>query len=166
VAAQRLLDHGAKRVAVLDVDFHHGNGTQDLFYRRGDVFTASLHGDPIHAFPYFLGHVDEEGEGQGEGANRNYPMARGTGFDVWSSALADALSRIKAFGAEAVVVALGVDTFERDPISFFKLKSEDFIRMGELISAAGLPVVTCMEGGYGVPEIGLNVANVLKGLEA
>ena len=166
VAAQRLLDHGAKRVAVLDVDFHHGNGTQDLFYRRGDVFTASLHGDPIHAFPYFLGHADEDGEGQGEGANRNYPLAYGTTFDVWSSALADALSRIKAFGAEAVVVALGVDTFERDPISFFKLKSEDFIRMGELISAAGLPVVTCMEGGYGVPEIGLNVANVLKGLEA
>ena len=166
VAAQRLLDHGARKIAVLDVDFHHGNGTQDLFYRRGDVFTASLHGDPIHAFPYFLGHADEVGEGEGEGANRNYPMARGTSFDVWSAALADALSRVKAFGAEAIVVALGVDTFERDPISFFTLKSEDFIRMGEMISAIGLPVVTCMEGGYGVPEIGLNVANVLRGLEA
>jgi acetoin utilization deacetylase AcuC-like enzyme len=93
-------------------------------------------------------------------------MARGTSFDVWSAALADALSRIRAFGAEAIVVALGVDTFERDPISFFKLRSEDFIRMGEMISAAGLPVVTCMEGGYGVPEIGLNVANMLMGLEA
>ncbi|QWW68039.1 histone deacetylase family protein [Rhizobium sp. WYJ-E13] len=166
VAAQRLLDHGAGKIAVLDVDFHHGNGTQDLFYRRGDVFTASLHGDPIHAFPYFLGYADEVGEGEGEGANRNYPMARGTGFDVWSAALADALSRIKVFGAEAIVVALGVDTFERDPISFFTLKSEDFIRIGEMISAFGLPVVTCMEGGYGVPEIGFNVANVLKGMEA
>ncbi|AIC25443.1 MULTISPECIES: histone deacetylase family protein [Rhizobium] len=166
VAAQRLLDHGAAKVAVLDVDFHHGNGTQDLFYHRGDVFTASLHGDPMHAFPYFLGHAEEEGEGAGTGTNRNYPMPPGTPFEVWSSALADALARIKAFGAEAIVVALGVDTFERDPISFFRLTSDDFIRMGAMISAAGLPVLACMEGGYGVPEIGRNVANVLKGLEA
>jgi acetoin utilization deacetylase AcuC-like enzyme len=151
---------------VLDVDFHHGNGTQDLFYHRGDVFTASLHGDPMHAFPYFLGHADEEGEGEGEGSNRNYPMPPGTPWHVWSSALADALTRIKTFCAEAVVVALGVDTFERDPISFFSLTSDDFTRMGAMISAAGLPVLACMEGGYGVPEIGLNVANVLKGLEA
>ncbi|MBY5809136.1 histone deacetylase family protein [Rhizobium leguminosarum] len=166
VAAQRLLDSGARKVAVLDVDFHHGNGTQDLFYCRGDVFTASLHGDPMQAFPYFLGHADEEGEGEGAGANRNYPMPPGTPWDIWSSALADALTRIKTFGAEAVVVALGVDTFERDPISFFSLTSDDFTRMGAMISATGLPVLACMEGGYGVPEIGLNVANVLKGLEA
>jgi acetoin utilization deacetylase AcuC-like enzyme len=166
VAAQRLRDHGAAKVAVLDVDFHHGNGTQDIFYRRGDVFTASLHGDPIQAFPYFLGHADEEGEAAGEGANRNYPMPRGTSWDAWSAALADALSRIKAFGAEAIVVSLGVDTYERDPISFFKLTSDDFIRMGAMIASMGLPVLTCMEGGYGVPEIGFNVANMLKGLEA
>ncbi|MBB3612096.1 histone deacetylase family protein [Rhizobium sp. BK602] len=165
VAAQCLLDHGAKKVAVLDVDFHHGNGTQDIFYKRGDVFTASLHGDPIHAFPYFLGHADEEGDGDGQGANRNYPMPRGTLWAQWSAALDDALARIRGFGAEAIVLSLGVDTFERDPISFFKLTSEDFIRIGERVAGAGLPVLTCMEGGYGVPEIGLNVANVLKGLE-
>ncbi len=165
VAAQRLREHGAAKVAVLDVDFHHGNGTQDIFYKRGDVFTASLHGDPIHAFPYFLGHAEEEGEGDGLGTNRNYPLPRSTPWEVWSAALDDALSRIKAFGAEAIVLSLGVDTFERDPISFFKLASEDFIRMGARIAAAGLPVLVCMEGGYGVPEIGLNVANVLKGLE-
>ncbi len=93
-------------------------------------------------------------------------MPRGTAWDVWSAALTDALARIKAFGAEAIVLSLGVDTFERDPISFFKLTSDDFIRMGTLVTGAGLPVLTCMEGGYGVPEIGLNVANVLKGLEA
>jgi acetoin utilization deacetylase AcuC-like enzyme len=93
-------------------------------------------------------------------------MPRGTQWQAWSAALDDALARIKLFGAEAIVLSLGVDTFERDPISFFKLTSQDFVRMGERIAAAGLPVLVCMEGGYGVPEIGLNVANVLKGLEA
>lgn len=165
VAAQRLLDHGAKRVAILDVDFHHGNGTQDITYRRGDIFFASLHGDPADAFPYFLGYADETGEGEGEGLNANYPMPSGTPYPVWSQALEDALKRISAYGAEAIVVSLGVDTFEQDPISFFKLKTPDFLTMGETIARAGVPVLTVMEGGYGVPEIGLNVANVLKGLE-
>ncbi len=166
VAAQRFLDNGAKKVAILDVDFHHGNGTQDIFYERGDVYFASLHGDPVDAFPYFLGYADETGAGAGEGANRNYPMPAGTPWDVWAAALDDSLARIKAFGAEAIVVSLGVDTFEKDPISFFKLSSPDYIRMGEKIAASGLPVLVVMEGGYGVPEIGLNVANVLRGLEA
>jgi acetoin utilization deacetylase AcuC-like enzyme len=166
VAAQRLIDHGAKKVAILDVDFHHGNGTQDITYERGDIFFASLHGEPAHAFPYFWGYADEVGAGEGEGCNANYALPRGTPWPVWSAALASAMSRIVDFGSEAIVLSLGVDTFERDPISFFKLTSEDFIRMGAMISAAGLPVVTCMEGGYGVPEIGLNVANVLIGLES
>jgi acetoin utilization deacetylase AcuC-like enzyme len=166
VAAQRLLDIGAKKVAILDVDFHHGNGTQDITYRRGDIFFASLHGEPANAFPYFWGYVDETGEGDGENCNANYPLPRGTAWAAWSAAVADSLARIKAFGAEAIVVSLGVDTFERDPISFFKLTSDDFTRMGALIAKVGLPVLTCMEGGYGVTEIGLNVANMLKGLEA
>lgn len=164
VAAQRLLDQGAKRVAILDVDFHHGNGTQDITYRRNDIFFASLHGDPADAFPYFLGYADETGEGDGEGFNANYPMPPGTLWEDWSKALAHALARISDYGAEAIVVSLGVDTFEKDPISFFKLKSPDFIRMGELIAANGVPVLVVMEGGYGVAEIGLNVANVLKGV--
>lgn len=166
VAAQRLIEHGAGKVAILDVDFHHGNGTQDITYNRGDIFFASLHGEPADAFPYFWGYADETGAGDGENCNANYPLPRGTGWPVWSAALADALSRIKAFGAEAIVLSLGVDTFERDPISFFRLTSDYFTRMGSIIAAAGLPVVTCMEGGYGVPEIGLNVANVLVGLES
>ena len=164
VAAQRLLDHGAKRVAILDVDFHHGNGTQDITYHRDDIFFASLHGDPVDAFPYFLGYADETGAGKGEGFNANYPLPPGTSWAVWSQALAQALARIKAYGAEAIVVSLGVDTFEKDPISFFKLTSPDFIRMGEMLAASGLPVLVVMEGGYGVAEIGLNVANVLKGI--
>lgn len=165
VATQRLLDLGARKVAILDVDFHHGNGTQDITYRRGDIFFASLHGEPADAFPYFWGYADETGEADGEGCNANYPLPRGTPWSEWSAALSDALARIKAFGAETIVVSLGVDTFERDPISFFRLASDDFIRMGAMIASSGLPVLTCMEGGYGVPEIGLNVANVLKGLE-
>ena len=166
VAAQRLIDHGASKVAILDVDFHHGNGTQDITYQRGDIFFASLHGEPADAFPYFWGYADETGAGSGENCNANYPLPRGTGWPAWSEALGHALSRIAAFGAEAIVVSLGVDTFERDPISFFKLTSEHFIRMGEMIASAGLPVIICMEGGYGVPQIGLNVANVLTGLES
>lgn len=166
VAAQRLIDRGAGRVAILDVDFHHGNGTQDITYRRDDIFFASLHGEPEDAFPFFMGYADETGEGPGDGLNANYPMPSGTTWDVWSSALADALGRIRTCGAEAIVLSLGVDTFEEDPISFFRLKSEDYLRMGEMVAASGLPVLTVMEGGYGVPQIGLNVANVLKGLEA
>lgn len=166
VAAQRFLDNGAKKVAVLDVDFHHGNGTQDIFYERDDVLFASMHGDPVDAFPYFLGFADEKGAGKGESYNLNYPLPPGTPWEIWSAAMDDALARIKTFGAEAIIVSLGVDTFEKDPISFFKLKSPDFITMGEKIAKAGLPVLVVMEGGYGVQEIGLNVANVLKGLEA
>ena len=165
IAAQRLLDKGAGRVAVLDVDFHHGNGTQDIFYRRGDVFFASIHGDPEHAFPHFLGFADETGEAQGEGSTANYPLPKGTNYQAWSAALDHALHRIGRFGAEALVVSLGVDTFERDPISFFRLTSQDFIRYGGVLARAGLPTLFCMEGGYGVEELGLNAANVLTGFE-
>ena len=164
VADQGFLAKGAKKVAVLDVDFHHGNGTQDIFYERGDVFFASLHGDPAEAFPHFLGYAEETGKGAGEGATQNYPMAPGTPYAVWEAALHDALKRIAAFGAEVIVLSLGVDTFEKDPISFFKLTSPDYIAMGRAVAASGLPVLVVMEGGYGVPEIGLNVANTLKGV--
>lgn len=166
IAAQRLLDLGAARVGVIDVDFHHGNGTQDIFYRRGDVFFASIHGDPSQAFPHFLGFADETGEGEGEGSTANYPLPRGTAYAAWSAALEDSLDKVAAFGAQALVISLGVDTFERDPISFFRLTSEDFTRYGEAIGRRRLPTLFCMEGGYGVEEIGLNAANVLTGFEA
>lgn len=165
IAAQHLRDYGAERVAILDVDFHHGNGTQDIFYDRNDVFFASIHGDPKDAFPHFLGFADEEGSGEGEGFTLNLPLPRGTAYDKWSDALHHALAAIRMVRAEAVVVSLGVDTFENDPISFFKLTSDDFRRYGALIGGLGLPTLFCMEGGYGVPEIGLNAANVLTGFE-
>lgn len=163
IAAEGFLLDGAERVAVLDVDFHHGNGTQDIFYERADVFFASLHGDPAHEFPYFAGHADEVGAGDGDGTTVNYPMLPGTGFDEWHAALESALGRIATHGAEALVVSLGVDTFEADPISSFKLSSADFTAYGRTIGLAGLPTVYVMEGGYAVEEIGTNTVNVLTG---
>jgi acetoin utilization deacetylase AcuC-like enzyme len=165
IAAQYFVDHGASRVAVLDVDFHHGNGTQDIFYERGDVVYLSLHGDPLDAFPHFLGYAEETGQGEGTGCNFNYPMKPGTDFEKWGIALDDALVNIRKFGAEAIVVSLGVDTFETDPISFFKLKSEDFTTYGGAIASLGLATHFVMEGGYDIDEIGLNTVNVLQGFE-
>ena len=153
-------------MALIDVDFHHGNGTQDIFYERDDVFFASIHGDPLDAFPHFLGFADETGAGKGETFTANFPLPPGTGFERWNAALDDSLARSVAFGADAIVISLGVDTYKNDPISFFKLDSDDFARYGATIAKAGLPTVFCMEGGYGVDEIGLNVANVLTGFEA
>lgn len=166
VAAQHALDQGHSRVAVLDVDFHHGNGTQQIFYARDDVLVASLHGDPRQCFPYFLGHADETGHGRGEGFNLNYPMAPGTDFATWSRALDDALARIRAAGCELLVVSLGVDTFEHDPISAFRLTSDDFTEIGRRLASAGLPTTFLLEGGYAVKEIGINAVNVLSGFEA
>lgn len=163
VAAQRLRDAGAARVAIVDVDYHHGNGTQAIFYERADVFCASVHGDPQTEYPYFLGYADERGAGAGVGANLNLPLARGTEFARWRAALAHALQAIRAFGAEALVVSLGVDTFEADPISGFRLRSDDYLRMGEDLAAAGLPTLFVFEGGYAVAEVGVNAANALQG---
>ena len=163
IAAQQFLDDGAGRVAVLDVDFHHGNGTQDIFYNRSDVLFVSLHGQPEDAFPHFLGYADETGAGEGEGHTLNYPMPPGTPFAEWGDALKSALAKIADYGPDALVVSLGVDTFEKDPISFFKLKSDDFTTYGDWIAKAGLPTLFVMEGGYAVEEIGINTVNVLSG---
>ena len=166
IAAQSFLDNGAKRVAILDVDFHHGNGTQDIFYTRNDVMFLSLHGDPSEAFPHFLGYEDETGEGAGAGFNHNYAMAPGTGFDQWRAALLDALAKVRDYAPDALIISLGVDTFKDDLISFFKLESDDFTTIGRDIAEAGLPTLFVMEGGYDVGEIGLNTVNVLQGFDA
>ena len=165
VAAQAFIDQGAARVALLDVDFHHGNGSQAIFYHRDDVMFLSLHGDPSDAFPHFLGYADETGAERGDGFNHNYPMGPGTDFTTWRSALDDACRKIKNYAPDALVVSLGVDTYENDPISFFKLKSDDFKTYGSSIAALGLPTLFVMEGGYAVEEIGINAVNVLEGYE-
>ena len=163
LAAEGLRGAGCARVAVLDIDFHHGNGTQNIFYARDDVLFCSLHGDPRHAYPHFLGYKDETGTGAGEGANVNYPLLPGTRWAEWSRALDSACRRIKAHGVDALVVSLGVDTFKDDPISFFKLESEDYLACGARIARLGLPTLFVMEGGYAVEAIGVNTVNVLVG---
>ncbi|MGH8352915.1 MAG: histone deacetylase family protein [Pseudomonas sp.] len=166
IAAQAFLDQGYVRVAILDVDYHHGNGTQSIFYGRSDLLFASIHGDPLAEFPFFLGHADECGEGAGAGYNCNYPLPAGSTWEVWSAALEQACRRIADYGAEVLVVSLGVDTFKDDPISQFKLDSPDYLRMGQRIAALGLPTLFVMEGGYAVQAIGVNAVNVLEGFES
>jgi acetoin utilization deacetylase AcuC-like enzyme len=165
VAAQYLVDGGAERVAVLDVDYHHGNGTQAIFYDRQDVLVLSLHAHPRDDFPFFLGWPDEAGEGSGEGFNANYPLPPGTAFPAWREALADALRRIEAYAPDALLVSLGVDTFKDDPISRFRLESDDFTTYGGLIARLELPTLFVMEGGYAVDQVGVNAVNVLTGFE-
>jgi acetoin utilization deacetylase AcuC-like enzyme len=163
VAAQSLLDNGCKRVAVLDVDYHHGNGTQSIFYERSDVLVVSIHGDPRTEYPFYLGHADEIGAGEGTGFNLNLPLPAGSSVERWFSALQAACERIELHGAEALVVSLGLDTYVGDPISKFALQSEDFLRLGTRLKSLGLPTALILEGGYAAKELGVNAANVLDG---
>ena len=165
VAAQRLRDHGAARVAVLDVDYHHGNGTQSIFYDRADVLFVSIHGDPRTEYPFYLGHADETGAGLGTGGNLNLPLPAGTDAATWFAALEQACARIAAFGADALVVSLGLDTYEGDPISRFRLATTDFLRLGARLRGVGLPTVLVLEGGYAAAALGTNAVNVLEGFE-
>ena len=152
-----------QRVAILDVDFHHGNGTQSIFYERDDVYFASIHGDPNEEYPYFSGHAEETGSGPGAGCNANFPLPPGTGPDRWFEALDAALARIRDHRPAAIVVSLGVDTFEHDPISTFKLRSQDYLQLGVALRSLALPVLFVIEGGYALDAIGVNVVNVLAG---
>lgn len=165
VAAEAFLLDGLERVAVLDVDFHHGNGTQSIFYDRSDVLCISLHADPAEAYPYFLGYRDETGTGPGAGFNVNYPLPTGTAWDAYSKHLLEALAVLRAYGTTRLVVALGVDTCQQDPISGFSLRADDFARLGELIASLRVPTLFVMEGGY-YPAVGQMVAKVLAAFDA
>ena len=166
IAAQSLIDRGAERVAILDVDYHHGNGTQAIFYDRPDVLFLSLHGHPREEYPFFLGWAEETGAGAGDGCNINYPLPRGTGFAAWAEALDDACRKVADYAPDVLLVSLGVDTFKDDPISKFRLESADFTTYGARIAKLGLPTLFVMEGGYAVEQIGINAVNVLQGFEA
>lgn len=147
IAAQRLLEVGRKPV-ILDIDVHHGNGTQSVFYERGDVLTISVHADPTAFYPFFWGYADEMGEGEGQGGNLNLPLAMGSGTDGFLTALETAFGKIHAFGADVIVVALGLDAHEADPFQALKVTTEGFERIGSAIAAQGLPLVCVQEGGY------------------
>ncbi len=165
-AAQAIRDAGMDRVAIVDVDYHHGNGTQDIFWERGDVLVVNLHGDPRQEYPYFAGYADERGDGAGVDANRNYPLPWGTGAVNWFAALDDGLGHVRAFAPDAVVVSLGVDTFKDDPISCFELDTADYPVLGARLAGLDVPTLVVLEGGYAVEAIGTNVAGVLTGFES
>ena len=166
IAARAAEAAGLGPVAILDVDYHHGNGTQDIFCEDGGVFFASIHADPKSDYPYFWGHADETGAGEGTGATFNQPLPQGTTWEAYAPALDKALERIAAFGAKTLIVSYGADTFEKDPISEFKLTTKDMHRMGAAIRTLDLPTLTVMEGGYRIDALGNNVEAYLTGLEA
>ncbi len=165
VAAQAMRVGGCARVAILDVDYHHGNGTQSIFYDRADVLFVSIHGDPATEYPFYLGHADETGAGAGQGFNLNLPLPAGTSAENWFAALESACSRIQRHNADALVVSLGLDTFAGDPISTFALMADDFSVLGSRLKRLGLPTVFILEGGYAARELGVNAVNVLDAFE-
>jgi acetoin utilization deacetylase AcuC-like enzyme len=163
IASEHAIASGKKRVAVLDVDYHHGNGTQDIFYDRADVLYASIHANPASDYPFFWGHADETGAGEGEGSNLNLPLPRGTDWNGYEPALVHALDWIERREPELLIVSYGADTHEDDPISYFKLKTKDYASMARRIASLGLPTVVVMEGGYAVEALGDNVSRFLGG---
>ena len=165
IAAQALLGPQFPRVGVLDVDYHHGNGTQAIFWQRDDVFFTSLHADPHDDYPYLSGHADEVGEGPGRGHTLNFPLPAGTRAPAYMVALEASIDAVIAKRCGAVVVSLGVDTFEKDPISKFKLNSNDYHVIGRRLQRLAVPLLFVFEGGYSTDEVGLNAVNVLVGFE-
>ena len=157
VVANHVATTTGTKVTVLDVDYHHGNGTQQIFYERDDVQFVSLHGDPVRAYPWFVGHADETGAGRGRGSTVNYPLPAETPDDVYVDRLADACARIAAFGPSLLVVSLGVDTYWNDPISDLALTTDGYRRCGEVLAGLGIPTVVLQEGGYDIEAIGRNV---------
>jgi acetoin utilization deacetylase AcuC-like enzyme len=157
IAAEQAMAAG-RRVAILDVDYHHGNGTQDVVGGRAEIAFASIHADPSTDYPFFWGHADES-----QGNILNLPLPRGTDWSAYEPALARALDWIAKHEADLLIVSYGADTFEGDPISYFKLKTSDYAPMAGLIASLGLPTMIVMEGGYAVHALGANVGEFLSG---
>ncbi|NMM43301.1 histone deacetylase family protein [Rhodospirillaceae bacterium KN72] len=152
-----------ERVAILDVDLHHGNGTQGMFYDRNDVLTVSIHADPVRFYPFFWGHADERGEGAGLGYNLNLPIPRGTEDANYMPVLEQAIQRIDAFAPDALVIALGLDGFEGDPFGGLRISTEGFAKIGQRIGQMNLPTVLVQEGGYLCDDLGTNLERFLDG---
>jgi acetoin utilization deacetylase AcuC-like enzyme len=164
IAATRLLANGL-RTAILDIDVHHGNGTQGIFYARDDVLTISLHADPARFYPFFWGHAHERGTGAGLGFNLNLPLERGSDDEVFLTTLDTALQRVRAFGTDALVVALGLDAYIDDPFKGLAVTTPGFARIGAAIAGLNLPTVFVQEGGYLCDELGGNLTSVLAGFQ-
>lgn len=164
IAAQSLRKHH-ERVAIIDIDVHHGNGTQEIFYDRGDVFFASIHGDPAGFYPYFSGAADERGEGDGRGANLNVPFAVGSGDAEVLAAFATAMAGVRDFSPQAVVISLGFDAHERDPHGAHRVTTAAFLQMAESLGKLALPSVLVQEGGYLHDELGTLARDFLLAFE-
>ncbi|AQU83438.1 MULTISPECIES: histone deacetylase family protein [unclassified Halomonas] len=164
LAATVLRERFAK-VAIIDVDLHHGNGTQDIFYDRGDVWTGSLHADPSDFYPFFWGGADEQGSGEGEGANVNLPLPVGSDSDVYLDALAMLVDHLQQYSPEAVVVALGLDAHKDDPLAGLTVETEAFVDVGKRLAALSLPTVIIQEGGYPTKHLGDNLAAFMRGFQ-
>ena len=165
IAAEAIVRATGERVAILDVDYHHGNGTQQLFSRRGEVLYVSIHADPDRQYPYYLGRSGETGEGPGAGANLNLPMPRATTNEQYLDALDRALEAIAATPGSVVVVSLGFDTYGHDPIGDFALTTDVYHEVGRRVAALGRRLVILQEGGYYLPALGENARAWLRGAE-
>ncbi|PKR49688.1 histone deacetylase family protein [Thalassospira marina] len=163
IAAQHMRAKGVGRIAILDIDQDHGDGTQQIFYQRGDVLTVSIHASPDTHFPYFTGYAHEQGEGGGYGANLNLPLADGTGFAGFGAAMEQAAAKIASFNADMLIVSLGVNAHEFEPFGRLGLMTSDYEKIGARIAQIGLGTLFVMEGGYAHDVIGQNVAAVLAG---
>lgn len=162
IAAARLRT-GHDRVAVLDIDVHHGNGTQAIFYDRDDVLTVSIHADPDDYYPFFVGFAHETGSGAGAGFNHNLPLPRTTTDAGWLATLDEALARVQAYDPGALVIALGLDAHENDPLDGMNVSFDGFAEAGKRIAAAGLPTVLVQEGGYLSPDLTTSLVSFLRG---
>lgn len=160
IAAQYLRDRFA-RVAILDVDVHHGNGTQGIFYDRSDVFFCSLHGDPANFYPYYAGYAGERGGDGGAGYNLNLPLAPGTGDDAYLEALQVALAAISEYEPQVLLVSLGLDAQENDPLGILKITTPGFAAMAQAIAGLGMPTLLIQEGGYLCDELEANLKSFL-----
>ncbi len=163
IAAERLRAKGVPRVAVLDIDSHHGNGTQGVFWQRPDVLFVSVHGDPNRYYPWYTGHADERGGGAGTGSNLNLPLPLGTGDDGWLEAIHAAIAAIRRFGAEALVVSLGFDASRDEPLNALTVSEDGFARAGAAVGALRLPTAIVQEGGYNLNLIGNQLRHVPGG---
>ena len=165
IATHNLLKKYPK-IAILDVDVHHGNGTQSIFYNRRDVLTLSIHADPARFYPFFWGHENEIGEGNGMGYNVNYPLPRGSGDDLFLEKVEQALDEIEDFDADMLVIALGLDAFEGDPFAGLAITTEGYNKIASAIKArTSTPILMVQEGGYICDELGDNLVSFLEGIK-
>ena len=164
--AAEILTRAGRRTAILDIDVHHGNGTEAIFYDRADVLTVSIHVNPRRFYPFFWGYEAERGPGAGEGFNLNLPLERGTAIAAYRAALDVGLRRIAEFVADVIVLAAGLDIAVDDPFKGFAIATPEFAEIGAAIAATGLPLLVVQEGGYPSPSLGANLASLLQGLGA